>query len=148
MKIGVSGSREGITMEAKIWLDDFMRKNNLSITEAHHGDCVGADFVFHEVCSQHNHIKLFIHPPNRGSMRAYCKGNTVLPEKPYLERNRDIVDAIDLLLAFPSTQTEVLRSGTWSTIRCARKLGKRLITIFPDGSTKEENSSGLDSSIN
>jgi len=45
-----------------------------------------------------------------------------MPEKTYLERNLDIVKNSSLLIACPINKNkEELRSGTWSTIRKARK---------------------------
>ena len=32
-----------------------------------------------------------------------------------------------------TTPNEILRSGTWATIRHAQKLGRRVITIMPNG---------------
>jgi hypothetical protein len=53
-----------------------------------------------------------------------------------LERNTEIVKACDVLIATPKEQDEVLRSGTWATIRRARKYDKKLAVIFPDGMCK------------
>lgn len=52
----------------------------------------------------------------------------------YMTRNDMLVAACDTLLAFPKTAVEQVRSGTWATVRRARKAGKE-IRIFPlDGS--------------
>lgn len=48
----------------------------------------------------------------------------------YMVRNDAIVAHSDVLLAFPQTCTEVLRSGTWATIRRARKAGVE-VHLFP-----------------
>jgi hypothetical protein len=48
-----------------------------------------------------------------------------------LERNHDIVDQTDFMIAAPFTESEVLRSGTWSTIRYARKQGKEVYIFTP-----------------
>lgn len=50
----------------------------------------------------------------------------------YMLRNDELVAQADLLLAFPETQVEQLRSGTWATIRRARKAGVP-VQIFPLG---------------
>lgn len=57
--------------------------------------------------------------------------NIEYPVKPPLKRNYDIVDACDILLAAPRTLTEELRSGTWATIRYARKTGKKYLILAP-----------------
>ena len=122
MKIGMTGNRDGITKEAIITFENFLKKSK--IDEAHHGDCVGADKMFHDVL--HNKkIKIIIHPPNDNKLRSFCKSEFILPSKPYLDRNKDIVNDTNILIAFPSSEIELLRSGTWSTIRYARKIKKK-----------------------
>jgi predicted Rossmann fold nucleotide-binding protein DprA/Smf involved in DNA uptake len=51
---------------------------------------------------------------------------------PYLERNHAIVNESDFLIAAPDGP-ETLRSGTWATVRYARKVGKRVLVIMPNG---------------
>lgn len=46
----------------------------------------------------------------------------------YMARNDRMIELAELLIAFPSTRTEQHRSGTWSTVRRARK--KRLPIMF------------------
>ena len=53
--------------------------------------------------------------------------------KDYLERNHDIVDETDMLIATPGEEQEVQRSGTWATIRYARKQKRTILTIYPSG---------------
>lgn len=79
-------------------------------------------------------LDLKIHPPINPAKRAWCTGDFTYPEKDYLDRNRDIVNCTDILITCPSGYTEKLRSGTWATIRYARKIGKTVVIIFPDGS--------------
>ena len=130
MKIGMTGSRDGITNQAFNAFTTYIKP--LQINEAHHGDCIGADALFHNIMQSLN-IPIVIHPPDVDTLRAYCVGGQVLTKKPYLSRNQDIVNCTDLLVAFPSTKEEVLRSGTWSTIRYARKTNNPVIIFYPDG---------------
>lgn len=106
--------------------------------EYHHGDCRGADEEFHKWITAHDMrpIKIVIHLPDNSYKRAFCGsfGNLEWrPQKPYLDRNLDIVTETDLLIATPKEYTEVLRSGTWSTIRYARKQMKPIYIVYPDG---------------
>jgi hypothetical protein len=55
------------------------------------------------------------------------------PERTYLERNKDIVRESASLIAAPLQAEEQQRSGTWSTVRFARKIGKPVFLILPDG---------------
>lgn len=135
-KLGVTGSRKGISSKAASALQALL--STMTVVEAHHGDCVGADKIFHEFVVERG-IPVVVHPPNNRACRAFLtSGNPIMrKEKSYLFRNRDIVDETDLLIALPETKEEVLRSGTWSTIRYAKTQGKRLAIIYPDGSVLE-----------
>ena len=148
MKIGMTGNRNGISEQSSNKLKELLK--SIEITEAHHGDCTGADENFHQIMVSFL-IKIIIHPPDKNICRAYCQGDEIRKEKSYLDivliktpdlksfdfkyRNKDIVNECDALLAFPSSKTETLRSGTWSTIRYAKKTNKKTIIFYPDGTT-------------
>jgi len=106
---------------------------------AHHGDCIGSDDHFDQICVELG-IHRIIHPPDRVSKRAFCQRRSpetcqVLDEKPYLDRNRDIVRAANTMYGFPRELSEPVqtRSGTWYTIRQARKTQTLCHIIYPDG---------------
>jgi len=129
MIIGFTGSQKGMTTIQFDRLVDLVKE--LNPTEAHHGDCIGADTIFHFVCMELN-IPVVLHPPLNDGKRAGCQdADLVLPRKAYLARNRDIVDASDELIAVPGEKTEQLRSGTWATYRYARKNHKTVHLITP-----------------
>lgn len=96
-------------------------------TAFHHGDCIGADRIAATLAHNLGYT-IIAHPPENPKARAFFAPPTgvILPTKPYLERNRDIVDACDLLLAMPRDSEEELRSGTWAAIRYARKIGRQV----------------------
>ena len=95
----------------------------------HHGDCVGADAQVHEIAKRLG-LKIVVHPPDNPKLRAFCTGDEIKTEAPYLVRNRAIVDTCDILLAMPwDPKHEQLRSGTWSTVRYAHKRRKKVIII-------------------
>lgn len=66
-----------------------------------------------------------IYPDGRWNedLREQVPGATFYPGGSYMERNDALVEHADLLIAFPRTEHEVLRSGTWATVRRARKRG-------------------------
>lgn len=134
MKLGMTGNRSGLSNEIKKMAKDFLEKN--SVSEVHHGDCLGSDTDFHNLCESIN-IKIIIHPPINKKMRAFCKSDFILPEKDYIKRNHDIVDDTEMLIAFPSTNKEILRSGTWSTIRYAKKKKRKILIIYPNCEIEE-----------
>ena len=126
----MTGNRYGISTLAMCSLQNYLDVHH--VTEVHHGDCRGADEDFHNAVTEKG-IQTVVHPPDNSTMRAYCKGTEILKPKPYISRNHDIVNASEILIAFPSTKTEIQRSGTWATIRYARKQGKQVILIYPNG---------------
>lgn len=48
----------------------------------------------------------------------------------YMARNDRTIELADVLIAFPETPDEVLRSGTWATVRRAQRKGIPF-TIYP-----------------
>lgn len=70
----------------------------------------------------HKSIQIHIFPPDNPKLRAFNKADLLMPEKPYLVRNLDIINNSACLIACPKDKNnEELRSGTWSTIRQAKK---------------------------
>lgn len=103
----------------------------------HHGDCDGSDHLAHGVAREAG-WSVAVHPPIDARLRAFCGGDREWVAKPFLERNRDIVDTTIGLIAAPASFDEQLRSGTWATVRYARRRGKRIKIILPDGFVKVE----------
>ena len=53
-------------------------------------------------------------------------------EKP-LKRNNFMINRAEGLMAMPKGYREALRSGTWATIRYARKIKKPVTIVWPNG---------------
>lgn len=121
-----------MTVDQAVTVDGLL--SDLKVVEVHHGDCVGADDDFNRLARQH-HLVVIVHPPDDPKLRAYCTTDVVYPERPYLARNRDIVDCSDTLIATPQETTGATKGGTWYTVKYARKNNRRVIIVWPDGST-------------
>ena len=137
MIFGLTGTHEGMTDAQKVMVRSAFKV--WDIKEFHHGDCIGADKESHDIVTIMGGVKRVIHPPSNPKRRAFCKGDVLLPEYPYIERDHHIVDAVQRMLGTPRGMNEELRSGTWATIRYAKKVGRRLTIIYPDGSREEFN---------
>lgn len=98
---------------------------DLKPKEFHHGDCIGADSEAHELVRKYfPKVAIHIHPPLNMNKRGWnMDAKRIYDSKEYLQRNKDIVNQTDVLVAAPAGP-ETLRSGTWSTVRYARRLGK------------------------
>lgn len=133
MKIGFTGTQNGMSIPQMDILQKLFNKVKVN-GEFHHGDCIGADQQAHKIALLFK-MKIYIHPPQDSKKRAWCSGPNViiLPVKDYLVRNKDIVNVTQVLIATPADEYEQLRSGVWSTIRYAKKIGKPIRIIYPSG---------------
>lgn len=115
----------------------FIEDNDVKIL--HHGDCIGVDVQTAKI-AEFMGVKTVCHPPSNPAARARHNSTVILPEKEYLDRNRDIVDAVDYMIVVPFEKEEILRSGTWMTYRYAKKRDVGRTIIFPDGTLRIEES--------
>jgi len=152
VKLSFTGTQEGMSENQLEEVARFFRQNE--VTAFHHGDCVGADAEAHHLAVSAGVSRIIIHPPMDSKKRAWCgwpedverdnpniisisrdigpigfpQNIYILPVKEYLDRNRDIVDDGEILIAAPFGK-EVRRSGTWYTIRYARRIGREVHTL-------------------
>lgn len=141
MKIGFTGTRNGMNeIQAKTLVQLFtgFREFDKKITEFYLGDCVGADMQSGHLIFKHakNPFKCYLLPSDIPSMQGHLEIHypcVRLPPKPPLERDVDLVISIEILFATPKENIEQIRSGTWYTIRQAKKQGKDIYIIYPDG---------------
>lgn len=138
-RVGFTGTQTGMTSE-QIQQVDYLLEDSLTTTTAHHGDCIGADDQFHRLAKMSG-LKTHGHPPLNPSKRAFCEFDSIEEEKDYIPRNHDIVDAVDWMIACPANYEEELRSGTWATIRYARKMKRPGHIVWPDGKVTDINDS-------
>jgi hypothetical protein len=131
--VGFTGTQAGMTDRqlAAVRATLLLARLGESVVTARHGDCVGADAEFHEIARSLNY-DLIGHPPDDDSRRAFCEFDYAYEPRPYLERDDDIARSSSVLVAAPRRE-ETRRSGTWTTVRYARKLGRPIILVWPDG---------------
>jgi hypothetical protein len=134
LHLGFTGTQIGMTLEQREAVYQCVRA--MMPSTAHHGDCLGSDADFHAICKEIG-IPLICHPPIEKKKRAYCKGFfRTRPAKPYLVRDHEIVDETGILVATPGQMEEILRSGTWATVRYAKKKMRKVFIYFPNGTSE------------
>ena len=128
MKIGFTGTREGMSQHQK---EQFVLKmEELGPTEFHHGDCVGADADAHDIVRAFfPDVKIVVYPPVSTKQRAFRQGDEFKEPESYITRDHKIVDGTECLIGTPLQNDEILRSGTWATIRYGRKTGKTVFVL-------------------
>lgn len=137
MHVGFSGSQFGMSTAQILAVDKLIIDNTVTYV-AHSGDCIGADKEFHELVKLRGLLSIG-HPPIDDSKRAYCDFDEELPPEEYLIRNKIIVNSSNWMIFGPKGYKEELRSGTWSTVRYARKIKKNGFIVWPDGKTGDIN---------
>lgn len=140
LNVGVTGTRNPITDQQRGLIHDELLKALELGSSLHHGACRNAD----EEAHRHAWVlgyRAVVHPPLDTKLRAWIEQSEfwdpdvdiMLPPKEYLERNLDIVKAVDLLIVVPDGPYRI-RSGTWWTFSAAKREGVPTIVINPDGS--------------
>lgn len=133
MILGFTGTRDGLTTKQAASLIAWLADNG-PYKAAHHGDCVGGDSHFHSaVRNLCWHTPIHIRPCDLDKYRAGRDADVLYRVKDPLSRNHDIVSSASVLLACPKGPEERKGSGTWSTIRYAKKIGVPVIIFWPDG---------------
>ena len=133
MRVSFTGNQGGMTAAQKKAFRTLIRGADIFT----HGDCVGSDAQAHQIAVECG-VETNIRPCTITHKRAYCEGNTIHDPKPPMDRNTDIVLDGDCLIATPKEFEEVQRSGTWATVRRARRKGKLVYIIWPDGKIERE----------
>ena len=128
-KIGFTGTRHGMSKEQLDAFKSIIKAKDAK--EFHHGMCVGSDKQAHDFIKREE-VKIVGHPPSFKQFIAECDCDIFMKPYDYLTRNKNIVDNSDMLIATPDVK-EKIRSGTWSTIRYARKQHKKIYIIHKNG---------------
>ena len=131
--VGFTGTRQGMTPYQMNSLEACLQfAFDGPGSEFHHGLCIGADDEAAQIAYAVGYKIIahpgIVHPSKSGS---FAHNDQVLERKLPLIRNHDIVDAVNELYAAPKESREVLRSGTWATIRYARKRGIYIAVLDP-----------------
>lgn len=129
MKIGVTGTREGATEYQLAELRKVLTE--LKGTEFHHGDCNGVDVQAAAIARELGY-KIVCYPPKSTEEQGFFGGDVMLPPAGYLQRDRAIVDSVDVLLVVPKQMEWQPKGGTWYTHDYAKKQNKPHNVIWPN----------------
>jgi hypothetical protein len=139
MKVGITATRDGLTEDQTLTILDQLRLLYKDSVELHHGCCIGGDATAAKLAKGLGY-RVVAHPPIKKALMSQESlhiSDEVREDKDYLDRNRDIVDESDILIALPQNYTENIRHGTWYTYRYAKNTKVPTIIIFPDSTTRE-----------
>lgn len=145
-RAGFTGTREGMTAAQLRALADWLTRH--ALREFHHGAAIEADeqavglvrnqrIDVPEAPGPYDWWRVIAHPSDlkdQTSQKALEWSDRRMDPLPPLVRNRNIVICgADVLLAAPKEHLEIVRSGTWATVRFARKVGRPVVLFLPSG---------------
>jgi hypothetical protein len=148
MRVGFTGNRYGMSIaQEEAFIALF---GTLCAKVFHHGACVGSDaLAAHHVVELFASVTIIAHPGRSafGGDNEYLDRESlrfafeVRPEKRHFARNRDIVNETAVLIATPGNGdpiTPATKGGTAYTVNYARKLGRPIAIVRPDGTVEYE----------
>lgn len=132
-----TGTRTGMTVRQAAMVTELL----LDATRLYHGCCHGADVEAHRIARELHGADFWIEGFPSTTEQEKCGLDLDMRHSldAPLHRNQMMVRRIarfhrPLVLAAPRTMVEERRSGTWATIRYAKKQGVPVIVCRPDGS--------------
>jgi hypothetical protein len=134
-KIGFTGTQDGMTeiqKERFFAIYSWYLRNFLDDLEFHQGQCIGADQEALEIVQNLGGVWTVSHPPIDKARTHSLVCDEIRPELPFIDRNHVIVDSVNSMIVAPRSRKEELRSGTWATVRYARKVLRPLEMVWPD----------------
>lgn len=134
MNLWFAGSREGMTLQQKDIVKEFVFEHRHILNTIRHGDEIGSEQEFHNICYNLNLIdKMVIHPLNNRKHRALCKAPNILPPTSYEIRRQAMADNSSFLLAIVNNYKENLRSSCWSLVKLAKDKKMPVLIVYPNG---------------
>lgn len=113
--------------------------DEVGVTVAHHGDCIGADAEFHDLARARSGSLIVIHPgPATDADHAGKTGDERREPMNHMKRNKTIVTESTVVIATPFEDVEQEFGGTWKTIGMARKAKRPLAIVMRDGTVNRE----------
>ena len=156
LHVGITGTRHLLTVPQHAALSQAL----LSVVPEgaepalHHGVCTGADESAHRIArAEEPPWRVCGHPGHGADGKSPWRSReaeaalmladdcVLHPSRRYHLRNRDISAACSVLVAcpaYPENDPRSARSGTWQTVRDARSRQRRVILVWPDGSTEDD----------
>lgn len=144
MNIGFTGTRHGMLLaqgEAFATALRSLKDKGHAIHVFRHGGCRGADVqaarMVRQVCGDNTWVACHPGPDGDPNQEASGVDDERLAPKTHFARNRDIVACCDVLIACPPCKPLPESGGTAYTVGHARKVGKPVWLIWPDGNVEE-----------
>lgn len=133
IRIGFSGTRDGMTAHQEKELIAWVEENRDVIIQFTHGCCIGSDEQAHSIVRKicHDNVTIVGRPgfATGHPMRSDCRCDTTEHVQAPMDRNRAIVHNSDILIFTPKFP-QLKRSGTWATLKFARDVVKKPVIVL------------------
>lgn len=136
--VGFTGRRDGMDFDQKVAVRAALAGIQVAVSYpiiGLHGDCVGADLEFDEICRELRIPTACMPCTWKGEvehrLRAFTEAEEWAEPCAPLTRNRRIVEKSHVLIGTPPTPEYEKRSGTWFTVHHAESRNVPCILIPP-----------------
>lgn len=134
--VGFTGTRFGMTPAQKDAVERLLRYGQYAkVATVLHGSCQGVDTEAALIAAALDpRPKIVALPGPEGPWEnPLAVADQRRPPKGHFARNRDIVGECDVLVVCPKEDERQPRGGTWYTYDYARKVGRRILLVYPGG---------------
>lgn len=143
--LGITGTRDGMNKKQQAAFLSVVSKlleKYPTLNNFHHGCCVGVDVESAKLVRDLYGFTVINHPPTNKSLVGDFIGDHEREDKGYFERNRDIVQESQVMIAITKQMVipDPPSGGTWYTLNYSIKNKKETYHIKPDGSVSVFNS--------
>jgi hypothetical protein len=131
---GFTGTRSGMSVAQHGWCKRLLTQGKPSVFR--HGGAYGADTQVHAIHrDQRVPGRVIVYPADAKRHALFINQQNVQVNdiREPLTRNLDIVGSSAFIIGTPHTQHEIIRSGTWHTIRAALRAEKPTLVLWPNG---------------
>lgn len=136
MKVAFTGTQVGMTLYQRSKLAQLLLGLERPF-QFHHGGARGADTQAHEVAYEAGCRDLHVWLPVAATWPPMPHTTIHHTGKGTLRRNHFTIYGADLLIATPRQAREIRRSGTWATVRAARKAEIITTVLVPQPADEE-----------
>jgi hypothetical protein len=135
--VGFTGSQTGMTDAQRVSVADLLEmfRADRPRPRFNYGFCVGADDQAAMIAGNLGY-QLHAYPGDNPNKRGKTYPHVLHGQQPNLVRNAMIVGDSTVLIATPAQRKEIRRSGTWATVRAARKAVVPVWIVWPDGAVE------------
>lgn len=135
MRYGFVGSVAGMTSAQLARVRAIFCDSNTRCDELHHTDSLGADAEAHDIADELGAM-IIAHPSTDSTRRSLCMADVEMRPTSIVDARKRVIESCDVLVVASGNEQAVANAGPWMAANLAKRMGRDVIVIMPDGSTQ------------